>query len=48
VALAYLEGVTGSTVTPKCPTCHEVVPVTRATFLMADHSRPSERPQPKR
>ena len=43
-ALAYLEGVTGSTVAPKCPRCHEVVAVTRATFLMADHSRPAERP----
>ena len=45
VALSYLEGVTGSTLTPKCPTCHEVVAVSRATFLMADHSRPSVRPQ---
>ena len=38
--LSYLEGVAGSTMNPKCPRCHEVVTVTRATFLMADHSRP--------
>lgn len=47
VALSYLEGVTGSTTTPKCPTCSELVPVSRATFLMADHSRPSPRRNPK-
>jgi hypothetical protein len=41
IALSYLQGVTGSTMTPKCPGCRETVPVTRATFLMADHSRPS-------
>ena len=39
-ALSFLEGAAGSTMEPKCPRCHEVVPVTRATFLMADHSRP--------
>jgi hypothetical protein len=39
-ALSYLEGVAGSTMNPECPRCHEVVPVQRATFLMADHSRP--------
>jgi hypothetical protein len=44
VALAYLEGVTASTTTPKCPTCHETVAVSRATFLMADHSQPRPRP----
>jgi len=38
--LSYLEGVSGSTLSPKCPRCHAVVSVTRATFLMADHSRP--------
>ena len=38
--LSYLEGVAGSTMNPQCPRCHEVVTVTRATFLMADHSRP--------
>jgi hypothetical protein len=27
--------------TPRCPVCHEVVEVSRATFLMADHSRPA-------
>ena len=40
--LSYLEGVSGSTLTPKCPRCHGVVSVSRATFLMADNSRPSE------
>jgi phage FluMu protein Com len=38
--LSYLQGAAGSTMTPKCPGCREVVTVTRATFLMADHSRP--------
>jgi hypothetical protein len=28
--------------TPKCPRCNEVVTVTRATFLMADHSMPPD------
>lgn len=44
-ALSYLEGVTGSTMTPKCPRCGVVVTVSRATFLMADHSRPSPKPK---
>lgn len=39
--LSYLEGVTGSTMTPKCPRCGVAVVVDRATFLMADHSQPS-------
>lgn len=39
-ALSYLEGVTGSIMNPKCPRCHEPVTVSRATFLMADNSRP--------
>ena len=39
--LSYLEGVAGSTTDPRCPRCHKAVPVTRATFLMADHSRPT-------
>jgi hypothetical protein len=35
--------------TPKCPSCRQVVEVPRATFLMADHSRPAaEAPPPKR
>ena len=38
--LSFLEGVSGSTLNPKCPRCQAVVTVTRATFLMADHSRP--------
>jgi phage FluMu protein Com len=40
-ALSYLEGAEGSSMTPKCPRCHQVVSVSRATFLMADYSRPS-------
>ena len=49
-ALSYLEGVTGSTMTPKCPRCGAAVAVDRATFLMADNSRPAEppaRPKPR-
>ena len=45
-ALSYLQGVTGSTMTPQCPSCHEVVTVPRATLLMADHSRPAPTPRP--
>jgi len=40
-ALSYLEGVTGSTMHPKCPRCGAEVVVDRATFLMADNSRPT-------
>jgi endogenous inhibitor of DNA gyrase (YacG/DUF329 family) len=39
--LSYLEGVAGSQMNPPCPRCHKIVTVTRATFLMADHSRPA-------
>jgi hypothetical protein len=39
--LSYLEGVAGSQMNPQCPRCHKIVTVTRATFLMADHSRPA-------
>lgn len=46
LALSYLEGVTGSTMKPLCPRCRGAVPVERATFLMADYSRPT--PYPKR
>jgi hypothetical protein len=46
-ALAYLEGVTGSTMGPKCPRCGVAVAVDRATFLMADNSRPSAAAAPK-
>ena len=39
--LSYLQGVAGSTMTPVCPSCREVVAVNRATLLMADNSRPA-------
>ena len=39
-ALSYLQGVTGSTMTPTCPACRAQVAVSRATFLMRDHSGP--------
>ena len=45
--LSYLQGANGSTMTPKCPRCREVVTVTRATFLMADNSRPAS-PRPRK
>lgn len=48
-ALSYLQGVSGSTMTPKCPACRSPVEVPRATFLMRDHSRPGlSRPPVKR
>ncbi len=47
ISLSYLEGVSGSTMSPKCPSCLMVVTVARATFLMADHSRPSSTPKPR-
>jgi hypothetical protein len=43
--LSYLEGVAGSQMKPQCPRCHKVVTVTRATFLMADHSQPRSAPK---
>jgi len=42
--LSYLAGVPGSTMTPECPRCHVVITVTRATFLMMDHSHPAAKP----
>jgi hypothetical protein len=44
--LSYLEGVAGSSMNPQCPRCHKVVTVTRATFLMADYSRPTAPKKP--
>ncbi len=38
--LSYLEGAAGSQMNPPCPRCHKIVTVSRATFLMRDHSRP--------
>ncbi len=46
--LSYLHGVSGSTMSPKCPSCREVVAVERSTFLMADHSRPAPAVPPPR
>ena len=48
--LAYLEGAAGSRIDPPCPRCQKVVTVRRATFLMADHSRPAsagKKPRPE-
>ena len=45
ISLSYLEGVTGSNMNPKCPSCRAVVVVSRATFLTADHSRLSLTPK---
>jgi phage FluMu protein Com len=47
-ALSYLEGVTGSTLHPSCPRCKLEVAVERATFLMADYSRPTPYAKPGR
>jgi endogenous inhibitor of DNA gyrase (YacG/DUF329 family) len=47
--LSFLEGVSGSQMNPECPRCHKAVTVDRATFLMADYSRPAQalkKPQP--
>jgi len=46
-ALVYLEGAAGSTMAPKCPRCKVEISVARATFLMADHSRPAAKPIPR-
>ncbi len=45
--LAYLESVSGSVTSPKCPRCSQTVVVTRATLLMADNSGPSPTPTRK-
>lgn len=45
-ALSYLEGVSGSTMAPKCPRCGVLVAVDRATFLMADNSQPRDPKKP--
>jgi len=47
-ALSYLEGVTGSTMNPSCPRCKIPIAVHRATFLMADYSRPIPYPKERR
>jgi len=47
-ALSYLEGVTGSTMHPSCPRCKVAITVDRATFLMADYSRPIPYPKEAR
>jgi hypothetical protein len=39
--IARSRGVAVSTMNPQCPHCPEVVTVEHATFLMADHSRPT-------
>jgi phage FluMu protein Com len=45
--LSYLEGVAGSSMSPKCPRCKMEISVSRATFLMADYSRPTAKvPEP--
>jgi hypothetical protein len=46
--LSYLEGVTGSTMSPSCPRCKVSIRVERATFLMADYSRPIKFPKGNR
>ncbi len=46
--LSYLEGAAGSKLDPPCPRCHQIVTVARATFLMADHSRPASAPKTPR
>jgi len=44
--LSYLEGVSGSSMHPICPRCRAVVTVSRATFLMLDHSQPPRKIPP--
>lgn len=44
--LVYLEGAAGSSMNPKCPRCKAEVNVSHATFLMADHSRPTAKARP--
>ena len=44
--LSYLEGASGSKTNPECPRCHKIVTVQRATFLMADYSRPMTAKKP--
>ncbi len=38
--LTYLEGLSGSTLRPRCPRCWKEVEVKVPTFLSADYSRP--------
>ena len=46
VPLVYLEGAASGSMNPKCPRCRAEVSVSRATFLMADHWRPSMKAPP--
>jgi hypothetical protein len=41
IALSYLQGVTGSSMSPKGPACRKLVEVPRPTFLMVDRSAPT-------
>ena len=45
-SLSFLEGVSGSSMTPTCPRCKAAVTVSRPTFLMVDHSRPAAKVVP--
>jgi hypothetical protein len=38
-ALTYLQGVSGTTLNPRCPRCRKVVEVQVPTILSADYSR---------
>ena len=49
IPLSFFEGISGSKLDPKCPSCAKVVTVDRATFLQRDHSAPppAVRTQPR-
>jgi hypothetical protein len=48
VSLSYLEGVSASTRSPRCPRCRAEIEVDVATFLMIDTSRRAQAPKPER